>query len=196
MSTGYYSTWNGYESEVLLACAVLQIKQNHKFSRQGPAPAMENTAIDENGQEYEPQDVLDEVIYYFKSNMFFRTFRMKGAADRLILYLTHFVHTLIKKLVGVTQDKAKAVVVDLYNSYTVLPTDSSFPFSAFYSSALKGGTAPSAEEAERFLEYSKQIRYELGMRVLEKVFQFPEPDGTGSKYWLMFAKQQLLQNKK
>eukprot|EP00742_Colponemidia_sp_Colp-10_P031337 GILJ01041037.1.p1 GENE.GILJ01041037.1~~GILJ01041037.1.p1 ORF type:complete len:130 (+),score=21.58 GILJ01041037.1:26-391(+) len=121
---------------------------------------------------------------------------MKGAADRLILYLTHYTHHLIKKLVGVTQDKAKSVVIDLQTSYSVLPTDSSFPFSAFYSSALKGGTAPSAEEAERFLEYSKQLRYELSMRVLEKVYQFPEANGTGSKYWLMFAKQDLLQNKK
>lgn len=196
MSNGYYSTWNGYETESLLACGIYQIKQNHKLSRQGPAPVMEKVALDEEGNEYEPQDVLDEVIYYFKSNMFFRTFRMKGAGDRLILFLTHYMHTLIKRLVGVPQEKAKAVVVDLQTSYSVLPTDSSFPFSAFYSSALKGGTAPSAEDAERFLEYSRQLRYELGMRVLERVFQFPESDGTGSKYWLMFAKQQLLQNKK
>ena len=33
-------------------------------------------------------DVVEEALYYFRANVFFRNFEMKGAADRVLVYLT------------------------------------------------------------------------------------------------------------
>eukprot|EP00758_Cryptobia_borreli_P003314 Tbor_TRINITY_DN3680_c0_g1::TRINITY_DN3680_c0_g1_i1::g.215::m.215/K05756/ARPC3; actin related protein 2/3 complex, subunit 3 len=192
--SSYHSIWNGYEEETLLGCGVYKIKQTHKASMVGPAPSMSLVDVDEEGNQTEAEDILDEALYYFKSNVLFKTFKMKGDADRLILFLTHYLHTLLKKIVRMDIKAAKAVVLQLQTEYSVLPTDASFPFAVFFSLDKEGPVT--TDEKERFTEYSKQIRYEIGMRMIDKVYQFPEADGTGSKHWMLFTRHHLLPPKK
>eukprot|EP00658_Telonema_sp_P-2_P063689 TRINITY_DN52467_c0_g1_i2.p1 TRINITY_DN52467_c0_g1~~TRINITY_DN52467_c0_g1_i2.p1 ORF type:complete len:186 (-),score=67.04 TRINITY_DN52467_c0_g1_i2:21-578(-) len=153
---------------------------------------MEATEVDESGVEYSTEDIVDEALFYYKTNMLCRTFAMKGAADRLILFLTHYIHTAIKRIVGLKPKEAKAVIVAMQTEYSIMPLDKGFPFSVFFT--IGGLTLESVteEEKERFSEYSKQLRYECGMRLLEKMFAFPEEDGTASKFWTLFAKHKLL----
>ena len=44
------------------------------------------------------EDIIDEALKYFKANVFFNTFEMKGNADRLLVYLTLFTHQCVLRL--------------------------------------------------------------------------------------------------
>jgi actin related protein 2/3 complex subunit 3 len=43
-------------------------------------------------------DIIDEALRFFKANVFFNTFEMKGNADRLLVFLTLFTHQCIIRL--------------------------------------------------------------------------------------------------
>ena len=43
------------------------------------------------------RDIVDEVLYTFRANILFRTFEVKGAADKLLIYLTLFVCQCLKR---------------------------------------------------------------------------------------------------
>lgn len=43
------------------------------------------------------EDIIDEVIMYFRANVLFRNFEVKGGADKTLIYLTlHVVQCLVK----------------------------------------------------------------------------------------------------
>ena len=48
----------------------------------GPAPV----------QQSEGKDIIEETITFFRANVMFKNFEMKGPADRVLCYLTLFVH--------------------------------------------------------------------------------------------------------
>ena len=39
----------------------------------------------------EDEDIIDETIKFFRANVFFRNFEVKGGADRTLIYFTLFV---------------------------------------------------------------------------------------------------------
>lgn len=43
------------------------------------------------------RDIVDEALYTFRANILFRTFEVKGAADKLLIYLTLFVCQCLKR---------------------------------------------------------------------------------------------------
>ena len=43
------------------------------------------------------KDIVDEVLYAFRSNILFRNFEVKGAADKLLIYLTLYVTLCLKR---------------------------------------------------------------------------------------------------
>lgn len=43
-------------------------------------------------------DIIDEALYYFKANVFFRTYEIKSESDRVLIYLTLYVTECLKKL--------------------------------------------------------------------------------------------------
>lgn len=55
-----------------------------------------------NGQEngtVEPQlDIIDETLFYFKPNVFFKTYEIQSNADRVLIYLTLYIIECLKKL--------------------------------------------------------------------------------------------------
>ena len=184
----YHSSWNGFETETLLGCGLYQFKQTTKGSRLGPALPLDVTQLDADGNMVD--DILDEVIHYFKPNMYFKTFKIKGNGDRLILYLTCFVHKLLQKIVGLNKKQCQVVLITLNQEFVTLPNEASFPFATFYP------PTNDQQEVEKFLAYTQQLKSELGHRVVERVFQYPEEDGTGSKFWTVFAKAPFLEDRK
>lgn len=46
----------------------------------------------------EGEDIIDEALAYFKPNIFFREFEIKGSADRTLIYLTLYVSECLRKL--------------------------------------------------------------------------------------------------
>jgi len=133
----------------------------------------------------EGDDIIDETLYYFKSNMLFKTFEIKGIADRVMLYLTLYTHQCLMRLQGVNKDQAPNKLFALAMESFVCPGEAGFPLTSFYPQAT-------AAELSSWREYMKQCRVELGQRLVEKVFLYPEPSGTGNKHWLQFSKERLM----
>lgn len=184
---GYISVWNSYEEGGVsfIGCGLYNIKMSSKAVA-GPAKAMDPVAQDESGAEVANEDIIDEALFYFKANMLMKTYTIKGDGDRLILYLTYYLSQCLKKLVGLTKEQAKQVLHAFANEGFSAPGDKSFPFPAFFP------VPKDAAEVDKWKEYMKQLRVESSVRLIKSVFQFPEPDGTGNKFWIVFSKYTLL----
>jgi len=145
-----------------------------KTSYRGPAPK----AVDE-------QDIIDETLYYFKANVFFREFEIKSPADLVLIYLTLYIIECLKRLQKcATKNQAAQEMYTLAISKFDLPGDANFPIKA-------GFTAPaSSQEADLMRQYLTQLRQELGLRLCEKVYD--SETGKASKWWLCFAKRKFM----
>lgn len=165
----YHSQYNSEENRVIGNLALLPVRTSYK----GPAPK----SNDEN-------DIIDEALYYFKANVFFKQYEVKGSADRVLIYLTLYISECLKKLQKCPNkiDAQKSLATLAVSSFNI-PGDSGFPLNAFL-------TKPSARaEADQMRAYFTQLRQELGGRLVEKVFgQEAKP----SKWWLCFTKRRFM----
>lgn len=156
--------------QVIGNMAILPIKTQFR----GPAP-LQNSA---------DQDIIDESLYYFRANVFFRTYEVKSEADRLLIYITLYITECLKKLVRCpTKNQATNEMYSLAISRFDIPGDPGFPLNTVYAK-------PQSQQETEFLRtYLTQIRQETGLRVCEKVFG---ENGKPSKWWLCFAKKKFM----
>ncbi|KEG13440.1 ARP2/3 complex subunit [Trypanosoma grayi] len=179
-----HSRWNGYEERSLLGCGVYPLRRTSGFTPAGPSARMDEVVADA-GEEDEQQDIVDEALYLFKPHLLFRTFPIKGAGDRVILYVTMYLHECLKKIANAKREEASAALLNYATVSFAIPGDVGFRFNGFF---LVGDHA----EREEWEAYARQLRVEAGFRLVEKVFMFPEKDGTGNKFWMAFAKRPFL----
>ncbi|KAL1529878.1 hypothetical protein AB1Y20_000808 [Prymnesium parvum] len=97
----YHSTMNDRpDVTVVCGCGILPLKTTCR----GPAPPCPE------GED----DIVDEVLNYFKANVLFKQFEVKGSADRVLIYLTLYVTQCLSKL---TTCQSKADGVHMCRSY-------------------------------------------------------------------------------
>jgi actin related protein 2/3 complex subunit 3 len=128
-------------------------------------------------------DIIDETLYFFKPNVLFKHFEVKGGADRVLIYLTLYITQCLQKLEKCpTQvDGVKALTAMAHETFRI-PGDPGFALGSFF-------PAPeNAQEADLCRAYLKQVREELGRRLVAKVYG---EDGQPSKFWLVFAKRKV-----
>jgi hypothetical protein len=70
-------------------------------------------------------DIIDEALNFFKANVMFRNFEVKGAADRLLIYLTLYISQAIPKLANLDKGGAEKAVYQLAIENFSLPGNSS-----------------------------------------------------------------------
>lgn len=135
---------------------------------------------------YNPEfqlDIIDEALYFFRANVFFRTYEIKSEADRVLIYITLYITECLKKLQKCsTTDQAVCEMYSLAVKKFDIPGDPGFPLNSVY--AKPNNPA----EADAMRQYLQQIRQETGYRLVEKVFE----DGKPSKWWLCFAKKKFM----
>jgi actin related protein 2/3 complex, subunit 3 len=130
-------------------------------------------------------DIIDEALYFFKSNVFFRTYEVKSEVDRIFIYITLYITECLKKL-----QRCPNKNTGMQEMYTLaiqkfdIPGDAGFPLNSVY---LKPSTAA---EGDLMRQYLQQVRQETGIRVCERVFS--GEDGKPSKWWLCFAKKKFM----
>ncbi|XP_029035830.1 actin-related protein 2/3 complex, subunit 3A [Osmia lignaria lignaria] len=140
----------------------------------GPAPPF-------NGKDL---DIIDEALYFFKANVFFRTYEIKSEADRLLIYITLYITECLKRLQKcATQAQATNEMYSLAISKFDIPGDPGFPLNSVYAKPNN------PVEADTMRQYLQQIRQETGVRLVEKVYG---EDGKPSKWWLCFAKKKFM----
>jgi len=150
--------------------ALLPIKTNYR----GPAPPFTGKDM----------DIIDEALYYFKANVFFRTYEIKSEADRVLIYITLYITECLKRLQKcATPHQAGTEMHSLAFSKFDIPGDSGFPLNSVYAKPS------SPEEADKMRQYLQQIRQETAVRLVEKVYG---EDGKPSKWWLCFAKKKFM----
>jgi actin related protein 2/3 complex subunit 3 len=80
------------------------------------------------------EDIVDEAIYYFRPNCFFRNFEIQGAADRVLIYLLLFIQECVGKLAaknpGLVEGQKLLSTHALQNF--AIPGDATFPLNALY----------------------------------------------------------------
>ena len=129
-------------------------------------------------------DIIDETLYFFKANVLFKHFEVKGAADRVLIYLTLYTTQCLQKLEKCPSavEGLKALTAMAHETFRV-PGEPGFALGAFF-------PAPgSSQEGELCRSYLKQAREELGRRLVSKVYG---EDGAPSKFWLVFAKRKFM----
>jgi len=168
----YHSKYNEelVGGQEVCSCAVCPIKTEFR----GPAT---KASPDQD-------DVIDETLNYFRANVLFKNFDIRGSADRTLIYLTIFTQQCLVKCEKI-EDKA-AVSREL-NALAIkpmiLPGDSAWPLGAIY-------PKPSSnEETELFKAYFKQARSELAVRLVDRLF---DKDGVKSKWWQAFSKRKFM----
>jgi len=74
----------------------------------------------------ETEDIIDETLNYFRANMLFRNFEVRGPADRLLVYLTLYAHQALTRLPGKDKDAAGKVLYQLAIENFPIPGDKNF----------------------------------------------------------------------
>lgn len=93
---------------------------NTKFK--GPAPPGDGS-----------NDIVSEAIYFFKANVFFKSYEIKSPADRVLIYLTLYISECLKKLQRCqSKNDGKKEMQTLAVANFSLPGDSGFPLNAMY----------------------------------------------------------------
>lgn len=145
---------------------------NTKF--RGPAPPGDGS-----------KDIIDEAIYFFKANIFFKNYEVKTPADRVLIYLTLYVTECLKKLQRCTSKVQGAKdMQQLGIASFSIPGEAGFPLNAMYAKPAN------RQEADQMRAYLQQIRQETGTRLVEKVMD--PATNKPSKWWMCFVKRKFM----
>jgi actin related protein 2/3 complex subunit 3 len=158
------------DCQVVSGCMMLPIKTTTR----GPAPLAPGAE----------DDIIDEVLGFFKANVLFKHFEVKGAADRVLIYLTLYITQCLAKLQTCpSQTEALKALTAMAHESFKLPGDPGFALGTFFPAPAN------SQEADLTRGYLKQLREEMGRRLLTKVF---DENGHPSKFWLVFAKRRFM----
>jgi hypothetical protein len=86
------------------------------------------------------EDIIDEVLFYFRANVLFRNFEIMGTADRTLIYLTmHTVQCLVK--CEKIEDKPSAIreLRALSQKPFLSPGESGFALGGMFAGATSKG---------------------------------------------------------
>jgi len=98
--------------------ALLPIRSQFK----GPAP-----------RETKDTDIVDEAIYYFKANVFFKNYEIKNEADRTLIYITLYISECLKKLQKCnSKSQGEKEMYTLGITNFPVPGEPGFPLNAIY----------------------------------------------------------------
>uniref|UniRef100_A0A1I7UPE4 Actin-related protein 2/3 complex subunit 3 n=1 Tax=Caenorhabditis tropicalis TaxID=1561998 RepID=A0A1I7UPE4_9PELO len=131
-------------------------------------------------------DIIDEALNYFKPNIFFREFEIKGPADRTLIYLIFYITECLRKLQKSPNKIAgqKDLNALALSHLLPIPGENGFPLNSMYKAPQ---SKPDEDEMRAYLQ---QLRQELGARLCDLVF--PDPHDRPSKWWLCFSRRRFM----
>ena len=96
-------------------------------------------------------DIIDEALFYFRANVFFKTYEIQGDSDRVMIYLTLYITECLKKLQKcVKKSQALNEMHSLAINKFDIPGDSNFVLPTVYTKP------PNTEDAGRKIVVSTQ----------------------------------------
>ncbi|KAJ3065891.1 subunit of the Arp2/3 complex, partial [Podochytrium sp. JEL0797] len=117
----FHSSFNAADFRAIGNVALIPIKSKNR----GPVPPPQDLAAD---------DIVDEAIYVFRPNCFFRNFEIQGGSDRVLIYLILFIQECLAKLAVKNPNfsEGQRVLQTHAMQNFSLPGDSNFPLNALY----------------------------------------------------------------
>jgi len=130
------------------------------------------------------EDIVDEAIAFFRANVLFRNYEIKGAADRLLVYLTLYIHQCLIRLQNKDKDNGLKALAALAIENFAIPGDQKFILGGFINAPTNRA------EADSCRQWWTQLRLEVGIRLCDEVFR---PDTKNpNKTWMMWTKRKFL----
>lgn len=88
----------------------------------GPINSFINNNNNNNEINAEEMDIIDESLFYFKPNVFFKTYEIQSNSDRVLIYLTLYITECLKRLQRLnTKEQALAEMYSLAISRFDIP---------------------------------------------------------------------------
>ena len=169
----YHSSFNEQDGDFKQACSVTLLPL--KTSVRGPAPKL---------AEGETKDIIDECLTFFRANMFFSAFDVKGGSDRLLIYLTLYAAQCIKRCQKIKNKKeGEKILYNLANESFAIPGQNGWKLGGHFA------TPKTSKEGEQLRSYLKQAREELSSRIAVKLYS---EDGTQNKWWMQYGKRDFM----
>ena len=171
--SAYHSSFNEQDGDFKQACSVTLLPL--KTSVRGPAPKL---------AEGETKDIIDECLTFFRANMFFSAFDVKGGSDRLLIYLTLYAAQCIKRCQKIKNKKeGEKILYNLANESFAIPGQNGWKLGGYFA------TPKTSKEGEQLRSYLKQAREELSSRIAVKLYS---EDGTQNKWWMQYGKRDFM----
>mmetsp|Transcript_21919 Transcript_21919/g.41097 ORF Transcript_21919/g.41097 Transcript_21919/m.41097 type:complete len:175 (+) Transcript_21919:65-589(+) len=166
----YHSEFNDTKADTVCGMSILPLRG----SSRGPAPPSK--------KDY---DVIDEAVKFFRANVLFATFEVKGGADRVLMFLTLYISQCLKRLEKAgSKASGQKALFDLSKERFALPGANGWQL---------GGHIPKprdSKEQELCQAYMKQLREETGHRLLEALYRHDESEP--NKFWMAYSKRKYM----
>jgi actin related protein 2/3 complex subunit 3 len=166
------SKWNGKESEILLGIGICPLTGNSK----GPAKPLKDG-----------EDIIDEAIRIYRFNVSMKTFPVKGAADRTMVYLTVYTNWFVSQLADIMDKTTALKFAELQAIKQELNASDKNHFLAGLLLPAKKPT-----EAKAWSDYLKQLRSELSRRLCERLYNENGSHTADFKFWLGLSRRPFM----
>jgi len=81
-------------------------------------------------------DIIDEAINFFRANVLFRKFEVKGPADKLLVYLTLYINMALKRIEACrTEADGVKAIISLGLERFPIPDELGFPLGGLFTAA-------------------------------------------------------------
>uniref|UniRef100_H3B886 Actin-related protein 2/3 complex subunit 3 n=1 Tax=Latimeria chalumnae TaxID=7897 RepID=H3B886_LATCH len=169
----YHSTLMESNPKIIGNIALLPLKTQFK----GPAP-----------RETKDTDIIDEAIYYFKANVFFKNYEIKNEADRTLIYVTLYISECLKKLQKCnSKGQGEKEMYTLGITNFPIPGEPGFPLNAMYAKP-----ANRQEDARILFIYLFMLQYESQLSLCKVLNIYSVFCHKENKWWMCFVKRQFM----
>ncbi|EAR93892.2 ARP2/3 complex ARPC3, 21 kDa subunit (macronuclear) [Tetrahymena thermophila SB210] len=131
-------------------------------------------------------DIIDEAIKFFRPNLLFKNYEIKGPGDVFIIYMTVFITQCLRKIANEEKEaNALRMLIEMARLPVPKPNEAGF----FMRGIAKDPT--SNAEGEKFSAYLKQAKEELVNRLIKVLYK----DGVKSwdhKFWVGLSKKNFM----
>ena len=172
----YHSKFNGESATEACGIPLLPVTEKDSY----------------NNADTASHDIVDEAIHLFRARILFKNYKIKGGADKVIIYLTCFMQKLFEQMVRYpAKDAATAIANQICNDAAAINVgESSFFMNKL---GLLSANSPVAEKRQ-CSEYLKKLMKECSKRLLEYLFREGEGD-MNRKFWVGLGKRPFLGQK-
>jgi actin related protein 2/3 complex subunit 3 len=128
-------------------------------------------------------DIIDEALIYFRANVLFKNFPIKGEADKLLVYITVFISKCLEVANNQEPEKAKILMKSLVDDCEWNPNYKNHFFNVLVTVQPK--------EVGDLQLYLKQVRKEVVTR-LSFILYDSDSKTLDLKHWLGFARKKFM----